>query len=96
MLVSSIRVIQYKKSSIILGLLSGSTPSFCWVVLGGGKRRRDESVNAAMGIIAICCENKMKCILCQSCLIFQQVAYKTATRLSLLELYISLFLFAII
>jgi hypothetical protein len=39
------------------GLLSSSTPSFCWVVFGGG---RDESVNAAMGIIDIYWKNKMK------------------------------------
>lgn len=64
MLVSSSRVIQSKKSAIILGLLSGSTPSFCWVVFGGGGG--DESINAAMGIIAIYCENKVKHTLCQS------------------------------
>lgn len=56
MLVPSSRVIQSKKSPIILGLLSGSTPSFCWEVFGGG----DEPVNAAVGINAIYCENTMK------------------------------------
>lgn len=75
-------------------LLLGSV----WCVWGRKKRGRDEPVNAAIGIIAIYCENKMKRTLCQSCLIVQQEAYTrtTATRLSLLALYISLFLFAII
>lgn len=69
-----------------------TTSSFSLVVFGVGHK----PVNAAMGIIAIYCENKMKHTLCESCFILQQVLYTVTTRLSVLEWYMSLFLFAII